>query len=240
MKLLITIPAHNEEAIIENSVKKTMEFMSSQKGYSWKLLVAENGSKDNTLKILNELSKKYPKKLFSFKSLPVRSKSDAIKMAWLSEEADAYMHMDADLSTDIRHIPELVQGIKGGYDLVVGSRGLKNSEVERSAKRDLISYSYNFITRALFSLNVKDLQCGFKAVSKKTLDNIVKQTKYLSEGFMDTEMLILAAHKKYKIKEIPVRWKDDRKSKFNFFVVALKFIASLLKVKKDLILRRYK
>lgn len=240
MRLLIVIPAHNEENIIKNTVNKVINFMKKQKDYSWHLLIAENGSNDRTVDILKYLSKRYPKKLFSFKSIPVRSKSDAIKIAWLSRDADIYMHMDADLSTDISHIPELIKGIKEGYDLVIGSRALRNSQVEKSLRRKIISGSYNIIARSLFSLNIKDPQCGFKAINKKTIDKIVKQTRYVNEGFMDTEMLIVAARKGFKIKEIPVRWKDDRKSKFNLFLVSFRFLKSMFNVKRDLILGKYK
>lgn len=240
MKILIVLPAHNEEKIIEKNVSKVINFIKNQKHHEWHLMVAENGSKDRTPNLLKKISKKYSSRLFSFKCLPARSKSDAIKMAWFSRNADIYSYMDADLSTDIAHIPELIQGIQQGYDIIVGSRSLKASKVKRSMKRNFISYSYNIISRILFSLDIKDLQCGFKAVSKKTLNSIIKKTKYLTEGFMDTEMLILARHKGLKIKEIPVRWVDDRKSKFNFFLVAVRFIGNLLKVKRDIILKRYK
>jgi len=216
MDILMVIPAHNEEAIIENTIQKVIDFMKKQKGYNWHLMIAENGSNDKTVSILEKLSKKYPKKLFSFKSISVRSKSDAIKQAWFSKEADVYIHMDADLSTDISYLPELIEGIKEGKDIVIGSRTLKDSIVKRSFKRNFISFIYNIITRTLFSLDVKDLQCGFKAVNKRTLSEIVEQTKYISEGFMDTEILILVANKNFKIKEIPIKWEDDRKSKFNF------------------------
>ncbi len=239
MDVLIVIPAHNEEEILEKNIEKVLSFMKTKGGYNWHLLIAENGSKDNSVKVLKKLSKKYPKKIFSFKSLPVRSKSDAIKISWLSEKADIYIHMDADLSTDLKHIPELIKGIQQDYDLVIGSRALKNSEVERSLKRDIISKIYNILTRILFSLNVKDLQCGFKAINKKTLKEIVTQTKYLGEGFMDTEMLIIAAQKNFKIKEIPVKWKDDRESKFNFIQVGFKFIKNLFCVKRDIITKKY-
>ena len=239
MKVLIVISARDEEKIIEDNVSKLIDFMKKQKDYSWHLIVSEDSSRDNTPAILKKLAQRYPKKQFSFISNKKGSKSESVKRGWYSQKADIYMYMDADLSTDISHIPELIQGIKQGYDIVVGSRGLKNSNVERSMKRNFISYAYNILTRLFFSLNVKDLQCGFKAISQRTLDEIVKKTKYIEQGFMDTEMLILASQKKFKIKEIPVKWQDYRKSKFNFLFVAIRFINNLLKVKRDLILKHY-
>lgn len=140
----------------------------------------------------------------------------------------------------MKHIPELVKGLIEGYDIVICSRTMKASEVEKSLKRQVISFCYNFFVKSLFSLDLKDLQCGFKAINKRTLNEIVKQTKHLSEGFMDTEMLILSVNKGFKTKEIPVKWKDDRESKFSITRVTLSFLKNILKVKRDLILGRYK
>ena len=77
-------------------------------------------------------------------------------------------------------------------------------------------------------------------MNKKTLEKVVKQTRYLAEGFMDTEMLILAANKGFRIKEIPIKWGDKRKSKFNMALVTVRFVSNLIRVKRDLILGRYK
>ena len=239
MSIVMVIPVRNESAIIKDNVSEVIKFMKSSGIKDWHILVAENGSTDDTVEKLKKLSNKYPKKILSYQCLHVKSKGDAIKMAWLSRKADVYIHMDADLSTDLKHIPELVGGIEDGNDVVVGSRYLKDSEVERSLKRSVISFFYNTFMRTMFSLNVKDLQCGFKAINKKTLDEIVRQSRYLSDGFLDTEMLILASKKKFRIKEIPIKWKDDRKSKFNLLSVSLKFFANALRVKRDLMLGRY-
>ncbi len=234
MKALIVIPAYNEEKLLRQNVTRVLEFLRQQRGFAWRVLVAENGSTDRTLEILRELSAQNPAAEFSFQSFPVRSKSGAIKQAWLSEEADLYIHMDADLSTDIAHLPELVAGIEEGYDLVIGSRCLPQSTVARSVKRNVISRGYNWLTRWLFSLDVSDTQCGFKAVNRRVRDEIVRQTRHLSEGFMDTEMLIRAAAKGCRIKEIPVRWRDDRKSQFNLWRVTWRFLLNLMRVKWDL------
>jgi hypothetical protein len=214
--------------------------MKSQRGYEWHIRVAESRSRDNTVEVLKKMTKKYSSEIYSYVSSNVGSKSDAIKNAWLSYDADVYMYMDADLSTDLKHIPQIVEGIKEKYDLVIGSRGMEDSDVGRSMKRNFISYCYNIFARVLFSLNIKDLQCGFKAVNKRAMDEIVRQTKYMAEGFMDTEMLILARAKRFKIKQIPVVWKDYRVSKFNFAKVAVNFVGNMLKMKFDLLRGRYK
>lgn len=239
MNALIVIPAYNEEQIIRQTVTRTLDFLQQQHRDHWRLLVAENGSQDRTVEILQSLAAEYPAARFGFQSFAVRSKSDAIKQAWLSEDADVYIHMDADLSTDLADLPTLVDGIREGCDIVIGSRCLAGSDASRSVRRSSISHVYNCLIRWFFSLNVTDFQCGFKAVGRRARDEIVRRTRHLSEGFMDTEMLILASARGFRIKEIPVHWCDQRKSKFNAKLVAARFLKNMFLVKLDLLRGRY-
>jgi len=235
--LAIIIPAHNEEEIIRKNVMKTINFLKKTKlGVTWKIIVAENGSKDKTLEILKNMSKN---KNFSYLSLPVRSRSQAIKQSWLRTEADYYMFMDADLSTDIMHIPELVQNLNQGYDIVIGSRRMKKSKVKRTFLRKYLSSAFHLLMQIIFPLGIHDFQCGFKAINKKVRDKILPQIKYDDEGFLDTEMIAVAHKKGYKIKEIPVRWEDDRPSKFKITRIIYIVLINSFKIKRDLLLGRY-
>jgi glycosyltransferase AglD len=236
-KFVIVIPAHNEEEIIKNTVEKTIFYLKKQNlKVDWKVVVGENGSSDNTLKILNKIPKS---KYFSFISLKARSRSQAIKESWSIEEADFYMFMDADLATDIKHIPELLYFLEKGYDIVLGSRRLPQSKAHRPLKRKFISFGFHLIMNIIFNLEVKDLQCGFKAINKKVRDNIIPQTKYADEGFLDTEMLAIAKKKNYKVKEIPVEWSDSRESKFKISRTIPTVLLNSIKIKRDLITGKY-
>jgi len=236
--LVIVIPAHNEEAIIENTINKVISFMKTQKmiGVSWQVVVAENGSIDKTLEILQNFPKS---KYFSFLSLKARSRDQAVKKAWEKIDSDYYMFMDADLATDIKHIPELIKWLEEGDDIVIGSRKLPDSEVSRPLSRRAISFAFHTLMKLMFNLKVKDLQCGFKSINKKVRDEIIPKTKYSEEGFLDTEMLVLASKKNYKIKEIPVKWDDSRDSKFKIGRTILAVFKSSFKIKRDLILGKY-
>ena len=92
----------------------------------------------------------------------------------------------------------------------------------------------------IFPLGVHDFQCGFKAINKKIRDRIIPQIKYADEGFMDTEMLAVAHSQGYKIKEIPVKWEDSRPSKFKIGKVIYLVLLNSFKIKRDLILGKYK
>ena len=236
-KLVIVIPAHNEEKIIKSNLEKVFSFLKKKKmNVVWKVIVAENGSKDKTIDIL----KKMPKtKRFSYILLQARSRDEAIKKAWMKIYSDYYMFMDADLATDIKHIPELVSGLEEGNDIVIGSRKLPESEVDRPLNREIISFVFNMLMKSIFNLKVRDLQCGFKAINRKVRDDIIPKLKYSEEGFMDTEMLVLASRKNYKIKEIPIKWYDERDSKFKIGRTIFKVIINSFKIKRDLIKGKY-
>lgn len=235
-KAVIVIPAHNEEKIIKQNVEAVLLYLKKTKlPVKTTLIVAENGSKDKTVQILKSIRAKN----FSYLTLASRSKSQAIKDAWAKLDADYYIYMDADLSTDINQIKDLVAGLEEGYDIVLGSRWDRRSKVKRTMMRSIISFFYKSMIRILFSINLNDFQCGFKGVNKKVREKIVPKMKHITEGFMDTEMLLVAHNKGYKIKEIPVNWEDTRKSKFNIFRSIYVGIVNSLKIKRDLLSNKY-
>jgi glycosyltransferase AglD len=235
---LIVIPAHNEEKIIRYKINTVLNYLNGKNlGVNWRILVAENGSRDKTIKELEKIPKS---KHFSYVSLPVRSRSKALLAAWLSNDADYYMFMDADLSTDIKHIPELVKYLNKDYDIVIGSRRLKNSEVKRLFFRKVLSSCFHFLMKLIFGLKIQDYQCGFKAFNRKIKEHILPQLKYTDEGFLDTEMMVVANSKGYTIKEIPVKWYDTRPSKFKIHRSIYMNLLNSFRIKRDLILGKYK
>jgi len=237
-KVLLMIPAYNEEEILEKSILELYSFFKKNiKKYSWEILISDNNSRDKTLEIAKKLSKKH--KQITFVHLNEGPKSNSIKKAWLSKDADIYMYMDADLSTDIQHIPQLIEAIEQGYDIVTGSRVQKDPKTSRSFSRTIISKTLKLILKTLFSTNLQDFQCGFKAINKKTQEKILPQMKAIKHGFMDTELLIVATQKKYKIKEFPVQWEDTRESKVQVFKDILDTSKNILRIKLDLITGKY-
>lgn len=235
MKVLIAIPAYNEADILEKNIIKLHDFLKKIK-HNWRIIISNNASQDKTLEIAKKLAKKYKK--VSFVSWKDRPKSLSIKRTWLKKEFDSYdiySYMDADLSTDIKHFPQLIEGVKQGYDIAIGSRIIK----ARSFLRAILSKGLLLILKIFFQIKIKDFQCGFKAINRKTRNEIIPKMKAVNHGFMDTEMLVVANHKGYKIKEIPVSWSDERKSKVRFVSDIIDTFKNILRIKKDLILGRY-
>jgi glycosyltransferase involved in cell wall biosynthesis len=235
--LVIVIPAHNEESIIKQNVELLIKYLVKiNLPVKWNVIVAENGSTDKTINELKKIKSKY----FSWFTLPVRSRDKAIKDAWLKLDADYYMFLDADLATDIKHISRLVNEALRGWDIVAGSRRMKESVVDRTPFRKFMSFGFNLLMNMIFWTNIKDFQCGFKIISRKVRDEILPLTRHSDEGFMDTEIIVVGRSFGYKFKEIPVKWTNDRPSKFNMVNQITFNLMNAFKIKRDLLLGRYK
>jgi hypothetical protein len=89
---------------------------------------------------------------------------------------------------------------------------LSESNVERSGTRNIASKTYNFMVRALLGSKVRDHQCGFKAFRREPLMQLLDEVD-ARHWFWDTEILVRAHRRGYKIKEIPVSWTGGRETK---------------------------
>jgi hypothetical protein len=116
--------------------------------------------------------------------------------------------MDVDLSTKLTALPPLIKALDEEYGVAIGSRLTHGSKVKRGLKREITSRTYNLLIKAMFLPSFHDAQCGFKAVRRDAVQQIVPFIKDQA-WFFDTELLLLAQKKGYRIKEIPVEWVDD-------------------------------
>ncbi|MFH1173416.1 MAG: glycosyltransferase [bacterium] len=236
MKILIAIPAYNEEKIIEASLKQLADFCRANLSDDWQIVVADNKPVDRT----GELVKEIAKNNFRIIYYPVAQKGKglAIRSAWQKFPADIYCFMDADLSTDLSALPELINAIKEGhYDLAVGSRFVKGAIVKRTILRKIFSRGYRLVIRCLLSLKVKDAPCGFKAISQIAKEKLLPQVKN-NQWFFDTELLVLAQYQGFKIKEIPVIWREikpaGRTSQVRIFSLTKNYLREVYQLRKRL------
>jgi hypothetical protein len=116
--------------------------------------------------------------------------------------------MDVDLSTDLAYVKPLINAIREEhFDLATGSRRLKESVVNRSVKREALSAVYNALVRLILRSKLRDHQCGFKAVRNVVLLQLVNEIED-THWFWDTELLVRAQRKGYRVKELAVKWED--------------------------------
>jgi glycosyltransferase involved in cell wall biosynthesis len=221
MKILVVLPAYNEEAILGENTLKLFDFLKKNIADDWKIIIADNGSTDQTSKIGRELSRLYPEKI-SYFYVREKGRGGALKAAWSAFPGDLCTFMDCDLSTDLSHFPEMINELKNSNDIVVGSRLETASTVQRSIFRELTSRIFNILRKLLLDFKIKDSQCGFKGASRDVIVKILPSVRN-TQWFFDTEFLYLAQKNNFKIKEIPVRWKETPNEKRRSLISIFKF-----------------
>jgi glycosyltransferase involved in cell wall biosynthesis len=211
VKVSVVFPAYNEAASLEAAVEKVIQALKEFTN-SYEIIIAEDGSIDGTDRLADALAEKYSfvKHIHREKRL---GRGAALKNAFRQSRGEVLVYMDLDLATDLVHFKSLVDAVEyEGYEFATGSRMLSESNVERSGTRNLASKTYNFMVRALLGSKVKDHQCGFKAFRREPLLQLLDEVG-ATHWFWDTEILVRAYRRGYRIKEIPVSWMGGRETK---------------------------
>ena len=213
--LSIVIPAFDEQSRLGDSVRKTLRYIESEK-LNAELIIVDDGSDDKTAEVGEKACAEFPgikTKVIRYEKN--RGKGYAVKTGLLAAEADIALFSDADLSTPIEELPKLIEPIaSGNCDVTFGSRALDRSliGVHQSWRREQGGKVFNFIVRMLTGLPFWDTQCGFKAFNMKKFRPLLNLMQIERFGF-DVEFLYVANLHGLKLREIPVRWNHDERTK---------------------------
>jgi putative flippase GtrA len=215
----VVVPVYDEELVLERSIRRLHRFLSSEFPFSWRIVVADNASTDKTPIVAERLSRELPG--VELLRLERKGRGRALRAAWSASQARVVCYMDADLSTDLRGLLPLVAPLLSGHsDLAIGTRLAHGARVVRGAKREFISRSYNRVLHAALGTRFSDAQCGFKAVRRDVLDELLPAVR--DDGwFFDTELLVLAQRAGLRIHEVPVDWVDDPDSRVDIVRTAI-------------------
>ncbi len=240
--LNIAIPVYNEEAELEQSVKTISEYLKTAlSDFSWNIAIVDNASTDSTLAIAKRLSKTMPH--VRYHHLDEKGRGRAVKKAWMESDDDILAYMDVDLSTDLKHFPPLVRSLLRGYDFAIGTRNAKGSRVfKRGMLRTITSKGYIALIKLFFWVHFTDAQCGFKAVTRQVVREVLPFVQD-NEWFFDTELLLIAEKAGYRIYEEPVTWIDNPGSTVRVMKTAQRDLEGLLRMLRERpwnrLLRRY-
>ena len=223
MKLSVVVPAYNEEECILSTLRKIFQYLQ-QKGMEYEVIVVDDGSTDNTKKLVMSVDNARLRLLENQTNL---GKGAAVKKGMLKAQGDLLLFLDADYSTSINELDRFLPKIEEGYDIVIGSRGLKTSKIEvsQSKMKVLKGRLGNQLIQLLAVSGIKDTQCGFKLFTKKCLPIFKKQT--LNKWGFDFELLFIARKLNLKIFEHPISWANNPFSKvktIDYFVTLLDLI----------------
>lgn len=212
MYLSIIIPAYNEEKHIKSTIQSIYGYLSDEK-IEHEILVVTDGSKDGTNNVVSSLAAEIPN-LTLLRFEVNKGKGYAVKEGMLKATGDYRLFTDADNATSIDHIKKMMPFFEQGYGVVIGSIAVKGSVVASGSEpiwRRLFGKMGNLFIQIMAVPGISDTQRGFKMITAEVAEKIFPKMTINRWGF-DIEMLALARKFGYKIKEIPVVWKNEPNS----------------------------
>jgi|WetSurSiteA1Bulk_404760.scaffolds.fasta_scaffold00204_6 glycosyltransferase involved in cell wall biosynthesis len=194
----VFFPAYNEEANIQGTVEKARDHLM-EIAEIWEILVVNDGSKDKTKEIVESLHKKDPRiKLIDHKDN--QGYGASLKSGLYNAQYPFIVFTDSDGQFDFSEVDNFIAKQKEtGADMVIGyylDRKVSKMTILSSKVWELCVY-------VLFRLKVQDIDCGFKLISKKVVDGILKLESQRG-AFISSELLIKAKKKGFKMVEIGV------------------------------------
>ncbi len=241
MDISIVISAYNEEDnLSRGSLKLVLDYLRDQ-NYSWEVLVINDGSTDDTVKLLEAYT---DITLINNKHM---GKAAGVITGALAAKGDIILFTDMDQATPISELDKFFPKFKNGYQIVIGSRpGRPGAPLFRQ----ILATGMVVLRTLILRLPFHDTQCGFKAFSKEAAQKIFKEMLRLNPpqeitgpavnpGF-DVELLYLGRKFGFKIAEVSVSWRYQESRRVSFVKDAFAGIWGLILVRYRSLINAYK
>lgn len=229
-RLSIIIPAYNEESRLGSTLEAIAAYLARET-WNAEVIVCDDGSRDGTVALVEAFAARHP--AFRVSRAPHnQGKGAAVRRGMLEAKGEFLLFTDADLSAPIGEAKKLLYWLEEGYDVAIGSRALPDPGVtiEAQTKRKFIGRVFNFLVQRLIGLPLQDTQCGFKAFRHETGKRLFELQRL--DGFsFDVEVLYLAQHQGFSVREVAVNWAHVPASRVNLIMDSLKMFRDLLRIR---------
>lgn len=233
--LSVIIPAYNEQSRIADSLYKIKDYLATKDFHS-EIIVVDDGSSDLTTEVVRFIDI-YGKEVHEqdaghlMENIKNVGKGFSIARGMMRADGEVVLFTDADLSTPIEELDKFLPYFAQGYDVVIGSRNLEDSEVEKKPwYRNIMSGVFNTAVRLLSVKGIKDTQCGFKAYSRQAAHQVAMLQRIYGFSF-DVEHLYIAHKQGFRIKELPVKWEYVEGSRVDPLRDPLRMLLDLLRIR---------
>ena len=235
--LSLIVPAYNEERRLPATLERIAQYLS-QRNFSCELVIVDDGSRDETSRVALGFGARHPwSRLLRYEDESGRAvnrgKGFAVRAAMLASVGTNVLFSDADLSTPIEEMEKLLPLIQSGAcDIAIASRALPGSNltVHQPWHREAMGRTFNRLVRAAIGTDVRDTQCGFKALRGDVARRLFALARVDGFGF-DTELIFLAAKKGLRVREIPVTWHHAEESRVNPLTAPAQMMRELIAVR---------
>jgi len=230
MHLSVIIPAYNEEKKLPKTLGEIDDYLRKQ-NYDSEIIVVSDGSKDKTVEVAKNLMSEIKNlRVIEFKKN--QGKGFGVKEGMLGALGNFRLFTDADNSTPIFQIEKMWPEFEKGFDIVIGSRDIRGAILDppQPLFRRFTGEVFKYLRKIIVDLwEIEDSQCGFKCFTKRAAENIFPKCKINRFAF-DPEILLVGKKLGYKIKEIPIYWKNDLQSKVKLKSM-VKMLLDLFKIR---------
>ena len=226
--LSIVIPTYNEEAIISETLGQVAEFLQTR-GYTWEVVVADDGSTDATARLAGNFAQDNPQ--VRLLNLSHRGKGGAVRDGMLEATGQYRFICDADLSMPIEQVERFFPPLAQALDLAIGSREASGARrIGEPAYRHMMGRFFNALVRVLAVPGLRDTQCGFKCFRGEIVPLLFN--RQTMDGFaFDVEVLFLARKENLSIGEIGIDWHFRQGSKVRPLRDAIAMTRDLLAIR---------
>lgn len=243
----VVIPAFNEQNRLPKTLAEIDKYLTKQTYLStssgqanYEIIVVNDGSKDRTPEVVRDLMP-IIRNLKLIDNKENHGKGWVVRQGMLEAKGEYRLFMDADNSTSIDQVEKMWPHFKEGCEVIVGSRDIKGAviAIPQSWYRVLLGNIFNLIVQIISGLwGIWDTQCGFKGFTERTAKEIFSKCK-IDRWAFDVEVLVVAKKLGYKIKEIPVVWKNEPESRVKIKGI-IKMLFEVLQIRWNSITGRYK
>ena len=229
VKLSLVIPAYNESAIIEATLR-TVTARLADIDPEYELIVVDDGSTDGMADLVRPFESEHVRAL-GYR--PNRGKGCAVRTGMLAARGEYVFHTDADLAYGLENIPDMLSKFEEtGADLVVGSRKLNGDGYrDYPPLRLMASKCFSLLTRMVAGMNY-DTQCGIKGFTRDAARAIF--SKCTTDGFaFDFEVLLRAKRMGLRVEQEAVTIFNHRDSKVNVLRDSLRMYRDMLRIRRQ-------
>lgn len=228
LTLSIIIPVFNEEKRVSKALKALQSYLPKQ-NYESEVIFVDDGSLDKTVEMIKKRQlKNY--KIISYQ--PNRGKGYALKKGVLDSKGDWVVLLDVDMSTPIESLEDFLPFMERKMPVIIGTRKAKGAvvSVHQKVLRQKMGEFYTFLANVLIAPGITDFTCGFKCFSKKAAQEVFSRLK-TNRWSWDAEVIYLAKKMNLEIREVPVKWADDPRTKVDLVKDSLGSFIDLLKIR---------
>lgn len=236
--LSLVIPTYNESKRLQQTFSILNKWQVPHGLKLKQIIFVNDGSTDDSLKILQSTPLKFNKKVISYKQNI--GKGFATKKGMLASKADYTLTLDADMSTTPTQIKKFLPLIKSGTDIIVGTRknGHSTVTIHQPFIRENMGKIFTKLSQIILGVKVTDFTCGFKAFSQTAKNNIFKRSLINRWGY-DAEILFIAKKLDYSIQEKSVPWADQKGTKVNLLIDSFSSFFELIQIRINHTLNHY-